>query len=307
MDDFFLMAQVQATLFVYMLVGYYAEKKGISTPTSRKGMTDLLVAILLPCMIFDSFSQEFSLELLKSGGMILCIAFGLSILALCLGKVCFNQYPPHRKKILQYGTLVANSGFAGLAVVEGAYGAEGLFLASIFIIPNRIFMWTAGISLFEKDDSTKKTSKEILKSILLNPGIVSVFLGLGRMILGIPLPTFLSSGISALGSCTAPISLVIIGGILSHVEYKTVFDKDTFFASFMRLLILPAIALLIMKTLQFPPLETAIAVILTGMPMGSTTAILAEKYGADSKFGSQCVFVSTLLSLFTVPLLTIFI
>lgn len=306
MEDFFLMAEVQAMLFVYMLVGYYAEKKGILTPTSRKGITDLLVSILLPCMVFSSFNQEFTPELMKQGASMLLIAFCLSFIALGVGKICFNRYPHNRKTILQYGTLVANSGFAGLAVVEGAYGAEGVFLASIFIIPNRIFMWTAGVSFFQSEDG-KKSPQEMLKTILLNPGIIAVFLGLGRMILGIPLPSYIGNAISALGSCTAPISLVIIGGILSQVDWRTVFDKDTFFATGMRLITLPAIALGLMKVLQFPELETAVTVILTGMPMGSTTAILAEKYGADSKFGSQCVFVSTLFSLFTVPILTLFL
>lgn len=307
MDDFIVMAEVQAMLFVYMLVGYWGEKKEILTPTSRKGMTDLLVAILLPCMIFDSFSMEFSPDLFKAGTKILLVAFVLSFLSLFLGKVCFNKYPPERRKILQYGTLVANSGFAGLAVIEGAYGTEGLFLASIFIIPNRIFMWTAGISLFQKEEDQVTDKIAMLKSILLNRGIVAVFLGLGRMVLGIQLPTFLDGAISALGSCTAPISLVIIGGILANVDWRTVFDKDTFMASGMRLLFLPAIAFIFMGFFNFTPLETAISVILTGMPMGSTTAILAEKYGADSKFGSQCVFVSTLLSLVTVPILTLFL
>lgn len=307
MEDFILMAEVQAMLFVYMLVGYYGEKKGILTGESRKGITDLLVAILLPCMIVDSFRMDFSMELLSAGGSILMVAVFLSFLALALGKVCFNRYSSERKKILQYGILVANSGFAGLAVIEGAYGAEGVFLASIFIIPNRIFMWTAGVSLFEQQEGTKKSNKEMIKTILLNPGIIAVFIGLGRMILGLTLPAFVDNAISALGSCTAPISLVIIGGILSHVDWRIVFDKDTFFATGMRLLFLPAIALVIMNLLQFPPLETAVTVILTGMPMGSSTAILGEKYGADSKFASQCIFVSTLFSLFTVPFLTLFL
>lgn len=303
MEQFLLMAEVQAMLFVYMLAGYYAEWKGIMTATSRKGMTDFLVGVLLPCMIIDSFNQEFTIELLQTGGLMLMVAFALSFLALGLGKVVWNRYPPEKRKIMQYGTLVANSGFAGLAVVSAAYGAEGVFLASIFIIPNRIFMWTAGISLFHQGEK----DKNMLKTILLNPGIVAVFIGLTRMISGVQIPVFIDGAIDALGSCTAPVSLAIIGGILYHVDPKTVFNLDTFLASGMRLLFLPMIALVLMVGLGFPSLETAIAVILTGMPVGSTTAILAEKYGADSKFGSQCVFVSTLLSLITVPILTLFV
>lgn len=302
MEQFFIMAEVQATLFVYMIVGFYAEWKGITTGTSRKGMTDFLVGILLPCMIFESFNQPFSLEKLKTGGLMLLVAFVLSFFALGLGKVIWKKYPPEKKGIMQYGTLVANSGFAGLAVVSSAYGAEGVFLASIFIIPNRIFMWTAGVSMFQKNEE-----RNMWKVVLLNPGIIAVFLGMGRMVLNLGIPEYVDTAVNAIGSCTAPISMMIIGGILYHVEWAAVWNRDTLLASAVRLVLLPVIALMGLKALQFPPEETAIAVILTGMPIGSTTAILAEKYGADGKFGSQCVFVSTILSLITVPLLTLLI
>ena len=52
---------------------------------------------------------------------------------------------------------------------------------------------------------------------------------------------------------------------------------------------------------------TGVAVALTGMPIGSTTAILAQKYGANAQFASKCVFLSTLTSLVTVPILTLFL
>lgn len=302
MEEFYIMAEVQATLFVYMLAGFYAEKRGIMTPTSRKGMTELLVEVLLPCMVFASFNQEFTSEKLQIGGLVLLVAFALSFLALGLGRVLWRKYPPEKKGVMQYGTLVANSGFAGMAVISSAYGPEGVFLASIFIIPNRIFLWTAGVSFFHEG----KTDN-VVKTVMTNPGIIAVIVGLTRMVLQVPLPTFLDTSIDAIGSCTAPISMVIIGGILSHVDIKSVFTKDTLLSAAVRLILLPAIALVGLTVLQFPPLEMAVAVILTGMPVASTTAILAEKYGADGKFASQTVFVSTILSLITVPILTFFL
>ncbi len=268
MEEFLIMAEVQATLFVYMLAGFYAEKKGIMNPTMRKGMSDFLVGILLPCMVFQSFNQEFSAEKLRIGGMMVLVAFALSFFALAVGKVFWRNYPPDKKGIMQYGTLVANSGFAGLAVISGAYGAEGVFLASLFIIPNRIFMWTAGVSMFQEGE--KGSSWKVL---LLNPGIIAVFLGLIRMICNIPMAGFLNSALDSLGSCTAPISMAIIGGILCHVDFKSVFNVDTLLASAVRLIFLPAVALLALNALQFPTLETAIAVILTGMPVSQITCL----------------------------------
>lgn len=302
MAQFFTMANVQATLFVYMAVGYVARKSGLISKQLRTGISDLLIYVLLPCMVFDSLNQDLSWQELKDGAVILAMAFFLSFLAWVTGWLCWHRYPPEKEKILRYGTLIANSGFAGLPVIQGAYGAEGLFLASIFIIANRVLMWTAGISLYGKGEKP-----DVVKKVLLNPGIIAVFLGLAWMLLSLPLPGFCDRAISAMGGCTAPISLIVVGAILADVDWHGVFELDVFLASAVRLILLPAMALGVMRLLAFPDLSTAVAVILTGMPIGSTTAILAEKYGADALFASKCVFLSTLLSLFTMPLLSFFL
>jgi len=302
MEKFYAMAQVQASLFVYLAVGYLIRKRGIITPEVRGGITNLLIFVFLPCMVFESLHMDMDLQQLLSGGLILVASFAASFFAWGVGKVLFQRRDPSRRTIMRYGTLVANSGFAGLPVIQGAYGAEGLFFASIYIIPNRIFMWTAGISMFQKG---KKT--DWVRDVLLNPGIIAVFLGLARMLLQIPLPSFVDTAVSSMGQCTTSVSIILVGSILADVEWRSIFQWDVFYACSVRLILLPVVSLVVLKLIGFDSLGTAISVILTGMPMGTTTAILAEKYGQDAGFGSSCVFLSTVLSLVTIPMLTIFL
>jgi len=302
MEHFYTMASVQATLFIYMAVGYGARKGDLITAQLRKGIGDLLIYILLPCMVFNSFQGGMSLEQVGTGAIVLAVAFLLSLLAWVVGWLCWRRFPPEQAKILRYGTLIANSGFAGLAVIEGAYGGESLLLASIFIIANRVLMWTAGISLFQAGEK-----KDWVKNVLLNPGILAVILGLVWALLSLPLPGFWANAIASMGGCTAPISMILVGSTLADVDWRGVFEPVVLLASGVRLVLLPALALAILRVVGFDPLATAVAVILTGMPIGSTTSILAEKYGPDARFGSKCVFVSTLFSLFTIPIFTLFL
>jgi len=302
MEKFYAMAQVQASLFVYLAVGYLIRKRGIITPEVRGGITNLLIFVFLPCMVFESLHMDMDLQQLLSGGLILVASFAASFFAWGVGKVLFQKRDPSRRTIMRYGTLIANSGFAGLPVIQGAYGAEGLFFASIYIIPNRIFMWTAGISMFQKG---KKT--DWVRDVLLNPGIIAVFLGLARTLLQIPLPSFVDTAVSSMGQCTTSVSIILVGSILADVEWRSIFQWDVFYACIVRLILLPVVSLVVLKLIGFDSLGTAISVILTGMPMGTTTAILAEKYGQDAGFGSSCVFLSTVLSLVTIPMLTIFL
>ena len=100
---------------------------------------------------------------------------------------------------------------------------------------------------------------------------------------------------------------LVVGAILADVPLKTVFDPKSFYLVAVRQLLLPGLCLAGLTLLRVDPLTTGVAVALTGMPIGSTTAILAQKYGADAQFASKCVFISTLTSLVTVPILTLFL
>ena len=297
MDSFFKMVDVQTVLFIYMAVGFFCRKKGIFNDAARDKLTDFVVLITLPCMIFESFHMEFSLESLKQGGVAVLIATVMAAAALLLGKVLYNRFPYGEKSILQYGTLVTNSGFAGLPVVSG-----GLYFLNLCIIPTRILMWSAGISLFTKADA-----KQAVRKVLLNPGIIAVEVGLVWMLFQLPLPHFVDTAVDNLGACTSPMAMALVGAILADVPLKTVFDPKCFYLVAVRQLLLPAVCLVALRLLGVDPLTAGVSVVLTGMPIGSTTAILAQKYGADAQFASKCVFISTLTSLVTVPILTLFL
>ena len=84
MDSFFKMVDVQTVLFIYMAVGFFCRKKGIFNDAARDKLTDFVVLITLPCMIFESFHMEFSLESLKQGGVAVLIATAMAAAALLL-------------------------------------------------------------------------------------------------------------------------------------------------------------------------------------------------------------------------------
>lgn len=300
MEHFFKMVDVQSVLFIYLLVGYFCRRTNIFDDVTRDKLTDFVIKITLPCMVFESFNMEFSMDSLRQGAAALIIATAMAVVALLLGKVLYLKFDPREKCIMEYGTLVTNSGFAGLPVVSGAYGAEGLFLGSLFIIPTRILMWSAGISLF-----TGAGSKDAVKKVMLNPAIIAVELGIVRMLFQIPLPNFLDTAVDKLGACTSPLAMALVGAILADVALRDVIEWKAFYLVAVRQLLLPILCLVGLKLLSVDELTLGVSVVLSGMPIGSTTAILAQKYGADARFASKCVFISTLTSLVTVPILTL--
>ena len=302
MDGFISMVNAQMILLLYLAVGMYCRMKNIIDDHAKGKLTDLVLKITLPCMIFASFNRPLTPDVLQKTALVLLVALCIALLSFIGGKFLYYRYPHERKCILQYCTLVNNSGFLGMPMVSSVYGAEGLLYASFFIIPNRIMMWSAGLSLFTQSDFKSKC-----KNILLNPGIIACFLGLARQLLLIPLPGFLDSTIGNIGSTTSPLSMMIIGTMLVGVSWKSLLEPSIFYLGAVRLIALPLIALVIMKLLGFEPMLTGVSLILTAMPAGSTSALLASKYGADADYASRCIIATTILSLITIPLLMLLI
>lgn len=302
MDKFTQMAQIQSVLFIYMVLGYIGRKANLLKSQARPTINNILLYFSLPCMIFQSFNMQFTAETFRTGVVAMLAATFSAVTALVLGNFIYRWVPEDEQPIMKYGTLVSNSGFAGLPVLEAAYGSEGLFLGSLYIIPTRILMWSAGISLF-----TNAPLKQRIVKVITNPGIVAVFFGFGRMALQPQIPAQINKALSTLGSMTTPLAMMMIGMILAEIDIKTVLDKKAFILAGIRQFVLPFIALVVLRAFHVDPLTIAVAVILTGMPIGSTTALLADQYGANAHFGSKCVFVSTLTSLVTIPILTLFL
>lgn len=214
-----------------------------------------------------------------------------------------EKCPDRKKRInLEYGTVINNAGTMGMVIAEAAFGEEGLLFASVFMIPVRIMMWSYGLTLY--DQNGKKGS---FWKVLLHPCIVAVFIGIILMLLqssGILLLAFAQKTLDAVANCNTALVMFVIGVILSEVPAREIADKWAFIYSFIRLIAIPAVLFVVLRLLPLPALPVNVAVIETAMPAASTMAMLAQKYNMDSRFSSKMIFISTLLSLLTMPVWT---
>ena len=290
---------LQGTLFAMMLIGAWLKKRGIMDETGKRCLTDLCVNIIIPCKIFRSCLMEFNMEIFRACGLLLLSAVLLQMLCLLLNRFLFNRYPPQRKKVLQYCTIVPMSGFLGNPIAEGLYDSLGVLYTSIFLIPMRIVMWSVGTTYFVADATVEK--KKVIRNILTHPCLVAVYLGLFCMVTQIPLPAVITKTVGYVGSCNSAMTMFIVGTILADVKLSTIVSKDTALFSIFRLLLLPAAALGAGKLLGLDTVALGVSVLMTGMPAGATAAIFAARYGSDADFATRCVVFTTLVSMVTLP------
>ena len=303
--DIWELFSLQGTLFAMMLVGAWLKKQGMIDENGKKCLTDLCVNIIIPCNIFKSCLIEFNMEIFRSCGLLLLCAILMQLVCLLLNQRVFDRYPPQRKKVLQYCTIVPMSGFLGNPIAEGIYGSLGILYTSIFLIPMRVVMWSVGTTYFIAGAATDR--KKVLKNVLTHPCLVAIYLGLFCMVTQLPLPGVVTETVRYVGSCNCAISMFIVGTILADVKLSTIFNRNTAAFSVFRLLLLPAAALGLGLALGLDPTARGVSVLMTGMPAGATAAIFAARYRSDAEFATQCVITTTLLSMVTLPVWCYFI
>lgn len=297
--DILSLFSLQGTLFAMMLVGALLKKRGVIDVNGKRCLTDLCVNVVIPCNIFKSCLIEFNIEIFRSCALLLLSAVLLQALCLALNHVLFNRCPPQRKKVLQYCAIVPMSGFLGNPIAEGIYGQLGVLYTSIFLIPMRIVIWSAGTAYFTAGETTDK--KKVLKNLATHPCLLAIYLGLLCMVTQVPLPSVITETARYIGNCNSALTMFIVGTILADVKLSAIFNLHTTLFSLFRLVILPAAALGtgILLGLERIPLE--ISVLMTGMPAGATAAIFASRYHGDAEFATQCVVMTTLASMLTLP------
>ncbi|MBR7149796.1 MAG: AEC family transporter [Oscillospiraceae bacterium] len=290
---------LQGTLFAMMLVGALMKRRGVIDEGGKRCLSDLCINVVIPCNIFRSCLIEMDSGILRTCGLLLFSALLMQILCLLLNRYLFNRYPPQRKKVLQYCTIVPMSGFLGNPIAEGLYDRIGVLYTSIFLIPMRVVMWSVGTTYFTAQAEVDR--RKVIKNVLTHPCLVAIYLGLFCTLTALPLPTVLTETVRYIGNCNSALTMFIVGTILAEVEPRALVNKDACVFSILRLLLLPLAAYGIGLLLGLDRVSLGVSTLMSGMPAGATAAIFAARYESDAHFATKCVVISTLLSMLTLP------
>ena len=295
---------LQFQMFAELFAGYCICRMRILQPGDRTVLTKLVINLLLPCSIVSSFSLTMTADVVSRFLLIFAASLAIQAMQYFLANVLYRKVRPEAKPVMQYATICSNAGFLGNAVCEGVYGTEGLMYGQIYLIPQRIVMWTAGVSCFaDKGGSIKDT----IRTLVTHPCIIAVFIGIVKMALGIDFPSPVTSVLSALGKCSTPLIMIFLGMVLAETGFAKMITKDTLFFSAVRLVLIPLITLAAVCVLHLDSMIGSICVLLVAMPAGTTTAILAEQYNRDVEFAANVVILTTILSIGLLPVWCIFL
>lgn len=283
-------------MFLYMMVGFSLFKAGKLTVQGSRDIATLLLWLVIPVVLINSFCVEFSLERLRQ----LLYSSLLGVLALLLAMVVARVLYP-KAPIEDFSAAFSNAGFMGIPLIQAALGAEAVFYAAAFIALLNILQWTYGVSLM-----TGQKAAVSPQNILCNPIMFGTLVGVTLFITGVGahLPTVVRSTLQGLGALNAPLAMLVLGCYLAQTEISRLFTQPRLYGvSAVRLLVIPLLTLLLLWPLPLAN-EIKLAVFISASaPVGANVAVYAQIQGLDYPYACQIVSLSTLLSVICLPLM----
>lgn len=299
-------------LFSLIIVGYIIMKLKIVNKAMKDDISNLVVNITLPAFILSSMTSNFSREILSNSIKLVGISFSMYIFAILIGWI-FSKVIPLKKNeanIYRYIIAFSNCGFMGYPIVNAVLGKQGVFYAAIFNLGFTTFVWTYGVYLIRINQETNSEHMTIKEKFIsaINPALIAVIFGFAFFLIGIELPYVVAETLSMIGGVTTPLSMMLIGFILSEIHLKDIVSGwKIYLLSVMRLIVMPSLVYVILSYFNFEGYLIQIPVLIAAMPAAANTAIISSKYNGNYQLASKGIFITTLLSILTIPLVIKFI
>ena len=290
-------------------VGYLLKKRGLLSEEGLQTLTDLLIKILLPMLIFSKFILHFDLQSNQTWWLFPIISFmvtvsGYGFSRLVLLVIKDIKEPDHFQALVSF----QNSGYIPLLMISKVFSGEQEHLLMIslffFLLGFDLSLWSFGVWLIRgsraKEQKIRFQPSPPFVAIIFS--LIMVFSGLDKYI-----PGLILEPCQLFGQCALPIAMIVVGGNLAKTQFKKILKADVFSVIFAKLILMPLAALGIVLGLKFDYILGFLIVLECSMPSAVTLSILARHYGVETKYVNQGIFFSHLVSVFTIPVfLTLF-
>ena len=299
------MFEVMMTLFAIVIVGYVAGRLGYMGGEFDKRLSSLVINITCPALILSSaMTGE-----LPDRRLILPL-LGISIITyIILTGVVFwlPRYLTKQKAdegIVGFALMFGNVGFMGYPVVASIFGHQAVFYAAVLNVVNTLAVFTVGTILIVGDLGD---GKRFQKKVLYSTPMLSAYLAMLIVALGIGnIPGLISQPLTMIGNITVPAALLIIGSSMSQLSLRTMLGNRTVYATtLLRLILIPLGFYYLFSALGFDPYVVNINTVVIAMPVATYGTILCLKYGRETTLITEVTLITTLLSMLTIPLLTL--
>lgn len=285
------------TMFVIILIAILLYKKKLIDNRGNEVLSNLLMYLINPCILFNSYQKEFDSKMLC--GLIICFIVGL--LSHLLGMALAAIFLRDKNADLineKMAVIYTNCGFLAIPLVNKIYGYDGVFYLTAYISVFNFLIWSHGVIFM----SGSCTGKDMAKAVI-SPASIAIILGIIFYLLRIRVPEILISPINYLANMNTPIAMIIAGVCIAQTDIKRTFFKPRIYlVCLLKLIILPLLSIIIFKPFLGDGLLMGVLTIATASPTATMCMIFAVQFKKNSSYASELFAVTTLFSLITIPL-----
>lgn len=283
-------------ILLYVAIGFAAGKSGLISPENRKYLTRICTDLILPFTILSASSQSVSGSELAYLGLVTGLILLLFILTTFLSTVVQKaMHVPEDTRITTTALLTyPNCTFLGLPLCRALFGEIAVLYNAMFIVAfnTLFFTWQAGAF------TGKRFS---FRNLVTLPTVSTVILIL-MLALGWHLPAPMQTVFSNIGAMITPLSLIIIGVMMSENRLSAILkERRSFLVTLLRNLLIPLISILPLRLLDLDPASRLCLLVFMACPCGTLTTIYAIQNNKEPEYAARSVLMSTLFFALTLP------
>lgn len=297
-ENFLTVAAQVLSLFIMIFIGFVLGKLRLLTENATSSISNIILYVATPAAILQAFLNE-SPSKQKTINLLLIAIFAIiaHILGILLSKLLIRNKVENTKAVLHFATIFSNCGYMSFPLQKALLGDIGIFYGAMYVAIFNIFMWSYGALTMNKEKTFS------FKKIFLAPTTIATLLALILYFVQLKLPSVVGTAVTALSNLNTPLPMIIIGYYLSTAKISAAFtDKRIYLASFLRLILIPAVLLFLMILCGIRGVPLIASIVAASAPAAAAATMFSIKFGRDTLCSVNAVTFTTLLSILTMPL-----
>ena len=289
-------------LFLILTLGYLASKGKVVSPKFGTQLSNFILSITLPCMMIASVATM-PADTDKADVLlmfVIAIFFYVVMPFVAYGIARLLLVKKEERNLYMYMTIWSNVGFMGFPVIASIFGDGAIFYATIFNLIFNISNFTLGIMLMSSEGKKALTFKKFL-----TPGMIASIVAVIMFAANLRLPEILNNTLKTVGSTTTTLAMIVIGIALSSIPIKSVFTEIRLYPYvIIKQILLPLLAWAVLKNIIINPYLLGIVIVIIAMPVGTSSVLFANRYENNVVLATKGVFITTLASVVTIPIIS---
>ncbi|MEG0895102.1 MAG: AEC family transporter [Oscillospiraceae bacterium] len=290
-------------MFILIALGAFCYKIKLINNDGNKQLTNLLLYIVNPVIVFNSYLMEFKQELAVNLFYAFILAVATHIIAMLISYIFIRNKKDDNGKtaIERFSVIYTNCGFMGIPLLTALFGQEGVFYASAYLTVFNLLSWSHGYAMI----SGTKDKKTILKGIC-SPVVFAVILGLIFFFVQIPVPYIIKESVKHISSLNTPIAMIVLGVNLAQYNLLETFKKPRiYYVCLMGSLFVPTVLCFIYSLFPIPKTVILSNIIQAACPCATVTLLFSTKLNKNVEHATSVVTMSNIISIITIPIITI--